>query len=44
MTDEELQDVVNEINDRPRKILAYRTACEVLTQLAQQEARVAINY
>jgi IS30 family transposase len=26
MTDEELQDVIAEINDRPRRILGYRTA------------------
>lgn len=33
VTDEELQDVVWEINNRPRKILNYKTAQEVYNQL-----------
>jgi IS30 family transposase len=44
VTDEELQDVIAEINDRPRKILGYCTAREVFTHLTVQETRVAINY
>lgn len=33
LTDEELQDYVNEINNRPRKILGWRTPAEVFTEL-----------
>jgi IS30 family transposase len=32
MTDKELQDIVNRINDRPRKILGYRSPNEVFNQ------------
>lgn len=31
--EEELQDVVEEINNRPRKILGYQTAQEMFTKL-----------
>jgi IS30 family transposase len=44
VTDAELQDVVAEINGRPRKILGYRTAREVFIHLVEQEAKVAISY
>lgn len=43
VTGEELQDVLNEINNRPRKILQYRTAREMFHQLLKEEAGVAIN-
>jgi len=33
VTDEELQDITNEINNRPRKILGYLTAQEMFTKL-----------
>lgn len=33
VSDEELQDVIDEINDRPRKILGYLTANEMFTKL-----------
>lgn len=36
VSDEELQDVVDEINNRPRKILGYRTANEVFSQNLQE--------
>lgn len=42
--DDELQNVVDEINNRPRKILGYATARGTLTQLTQNEQGVAINY
>ena len=42
--DEELQDVIDEINNRPRKILGYQTAKEVFDQLLANEEGVAINY
>ncbi len=41
--DEELQDVVDEINNRPRRILGYATACEVLIRVAHHEQGVAID-
>ena len=45
VSDEELQDVINEINNRPRKILGYQTANEVFAQLLNQEkGGVAIDY
>ena len=40
---QELQDVVNEINDRPRRVLAYHTAREVLQRFASQDVGVAID-
>jgi IS30 family transposase len=43
VSDEELQDVVDEINNRPRKILGYATACEVLIRVAHHEQGVAID-
>ncbi len=44
VTDEELQDIVDEINNRPRKILGYQTAAEVFHCLLAKETGVAINY
>jgi IS30 family transposase len=41
--DDELQDVVDEINHRPRKILGFATACETLARLAQNQQGVAID-
>lgn len=44
VSDEELYDVIEEINNRPRKILAYQTANEVFVQLlAGDQGGVAIN-
>ena len=37
ISNQELQAVVEEINNRPRKILGYRTANEVYYQLLQHE-------
>lgn len=37
IADEELQDVVDEINNRPRKILGYLTANEAFNQKLQEE-------
>lgn len=37
VSDQDLQDVVDEINNRPRRILAYYTAYEVLQRLSQPE-------
>lgn len=39
VTDEELQDVVEEINNRPRKILGYMSAREKFNQLLLEEAK-----
>jgi IS30 family transposase len=39
VSEEELQDVINEINNRPRKILGYMTAKERFYQLLQEEVR-----
>ena len=36
LSDEELQDVVMEINNRPRKILGYMTAQEKFNQLLEE--------
>ncbi len=45
VSDEELQDVVWEINNRPRKILNYQTAEEVFNNnLLKTTKGVAINY
>ena len=44
ISDEELQDVVEEINNRPRKILEYQTANEKYQELLEKEERVAISY
>lgn len=41
--DDQLQDVVDEINDRPRKILGYATARETLARLWLNELGVAID-
>jgi len=41
--DDELQDVVDEINHRPRKILAYATAHEVFGRLALHDLGVAFD-
>lgn len=42
VTEEELQDVIEEINNRPRKILGYQTPNEVFTNLLKKEEEVAI--
>jgi IS30 family transposase len=39
VSEEELQDVIDEINNRPRKILGYMTAREKFYQLLQEEVR-----
>lgn len=39
ISEEELQEVIEEINNRPRKILAYRTAQEKFDQLLQKETQ-----
>lgn len=39
VSEEELQDVIDEINDRPRKILGYITAREKFYQLLQEGVR-----
>jgi len=44
VSDEELQAVIAEINNRPRKILGYYTAQEMFTKLLKQAQGVAINY
>lgn len=36
VSEEELQDVIEEINNRPRKILKYQTAAEVFTKKLQE--------
>lgn len=44
VSDEELYDVIEEINNRPRKILSYQTANEVFTKLlAVKQKGVAFN-
>lgn len=44
VSDEELQDVIDEINNRPRKILGYETANEAFGRLLlEKKQRVAIN-
>lgn len=45
VSDYELQEVINEINNRPRKILGYQTANEVFQELLNQQNKggVAIN-
>lgn len=43
ITEAELQAAVNEINNRPRKILGYKTAHEVYYQLLNKELGVTIN-
>jgi IS30 family transposase len=43
VSDQELQDVVDEINDRPRRILGYHTAREIFHRLALQAVGVAID-
>lgn len=44
VSEEELQDAINEINNRPRKILGFQTAREVFTKLLKEDAGVAIAY
>lgn len=44
VAEEELQDVIEEINNRPRKILGYQTPNEVFNNLVKKEVGVAINY
>lgn len=41
--DDELQAVIEEINNRPRKILGYQTAREVFDKLVKKEQGVAIG-
>jgi IS30 family transposase len=36
--------VIEEINNRPRKILGYQTPNEVFNNLVRKEVGVAINY
>ena len=43
VTNEELQAVIIEINNRPRKILGYHTARETSNQLVKKEPGVAIE-
>lgn len=43
ITDEELQEVVEEINNRPRKILGYRTANEAYYELLKKAQGVTIG-
>lgn len=42
VTEEELQEVIEEINSRPRKILGYQTPNEVFNNLLKKEEGVAI--
>lgn len=44
VTEEDLQDVIEEINNRPRKILGYQTPNEVFNNLLKKEEGVAFNY
>ncbi len=44
VSDEELQDVIEEINNRPRKILGYLSANEMYQKLLRKESGVAIDY
>ena len=44
VSDEELQDVIDELNNRPRKILDYQTANEKFAELLTEKQRgVAVN-
>lgn len=43
VSEEELQDVIDEINSRPRKILGYATAYEIFNKLLHEEAGVALD-
>lgn len=44
VSDEEIQDVVEEVNGRPRKILSYKTANEIFTDSLEKGMGVAISY
>lgn len=44
VSEEELQDVIEEINNRPRKILGYLSANEMYQKLLRKESGVAIAY
>jgi IS30 family transposase len=44
ISDEELQDVIEEINNRPRKILGYLSANEMYQKLLRKESGVAVAY
>lgn len=44
VSEEELQDVIEEINNRPRKILGYLSANEMYQKLLRKEPGVAIDY
>jgi len=43
VSEEELQDVIDEINARPRKILGYLTAQEMFDKLLLKEMGVALE-
>lgn len=43
VSDQELQDVVDEINNRPRRILSYATARETLARLSHVQLGVAFD-
>jgi len=44
VTEEEFQEAIEEINNRPRKILGYQTPNEVFNNLLKKEEGVAFNY
>lgn len=44
VTEEDLEEAVEEINNRPRKILGYKTPNEVFNNLLKKEEGVAFNY
>jgi IS30 family transposase len=41
--DEELQDIIDEINNRPRKILGWRTPVEVFNELCSPRRTIALQ-
>lgn len=43
VAEEELQEIIEELNNRPRKILSYQTANEVFNKLLKKDSGVAIN-
>lgn len=44
VSEEDLQDIIEEINSRPRKILGYLSANEMYQKLLKKESGVAIDY
>lgn len=44
VTEEELEEAAEEINNRPRKILGYQTPNEIFNNLLKKEGGVAFNY